>query len=78
MANTMADARRSLIRAREAAEKRILELEAERRELKASIKSLDAALKALERSKKPQQRKEPVEAHANDHLANSDSPAGNA
>ncbi len=78
MANTMADARRSLVRAREAAEKRIFELDVERREIKASLKSLDAALKALERSKKPQRRKQPDETPAGDHLADSDSPAGDA
>lgn len=59
MANKMADARRSLIRAKEAAEQRISEIEEERREIKASLKSLDAALKALGRSGKPHHRKEP-------------------
>ena len=47
MANKLADARRSLIRAQEAAQKRLKEIENERREIRASLKSLDAALKAL-------------------------------
>ena len=47
MANRLADAHRSLIRAAESAQKRLEELEDERREIKASLKSLDAALKAL-------------------------------
>jgi hypothetical protein len=47
MANKLTDARRSLIRAQEAAQKRLEEIERERREIKASLKSLDAALKAL-------------------------------
>jgi hypothetical protein len=47
MANKLTDARRSLIRAQEAAQKRLEEIENERREIKASLKSLDAALKAL-------------------------------
>ncbi len=49
MANKVADARRSLIRAQKSAKKRLAELENEIRETKASIKSLDAAMKALER-----------------------------
>jgi hypothetical protein len=47
MANKLTDARRSLIRAQEAAQKRLEEIERERREIKTSLKSLDAALKAL-------------------------------
>lgn len=47
MANKLADARRSLIRAQESAKKRLEELDNERREIRASLKSLDAALKAL-------------------------------
>ena len=50
MANKLADARRSLIRAQESAKKRLEELENERRQIKASLKSLGAALKALSRS----------------------------
>ena len=50
MANKLSDARRSLLRAKESATKRLAELENERREIKASLKSLDAALKALGRS----------------------------
>ena len=46
----LADARRSLIRAKDSAKKRLEELDIERREIKASLKSLDAALKALGRS----------------------------
>ena len=49
MANKLADARRSLIRAQESAKKRLEVLENESREIKASLKSLDAALKALGR-----------------------------
>jgi hypothetical protein len=47
MANKLADARRSLIRAKESAKQRLQEIENERREIRASLKSLDAALKAL-------------------------------
>ena len=50
MANKLADARRSLIRAQQSAKKRLEELENERREIKASLKSLAAALKALGKS----------------------------
>lgn len=50
MANNLTDARRSLTRAKEAAIKRLAELDAERHEVKASIKSLNAALKVLSRS----------------------------
>ncbi len=48
MAHKLNDARRSLVRAKEAAEARLLEIEHERREIKASLKSLDAAMKALD------------------------------
>ena len=48
MANKIADARRSVIRAKEAAKKRLQEIESERHEIKTSLKSLDAALKALD------------------------------
>ena len=47
MAHKLNDARRSLMRAKEAAEARLQEIEQERREIKASLKSLDAAMKAL-------------------------------
>ena len=47
MAHKLNDARRSLVRAKEAAEARLQEIEDERREIKASLKSLDAAMKAL-------------------------------
>lgn len=47
MANKMADARRSLVRAKESATHRLTEIDQERRDVRASIKSLDAALKAL-------------------------------
>lgn len=47
MAHKLNDARRSLVRAKEAAEARLQEIELERREIKASLKSLDAAMKAL-------------------------------
>jgi predicted ribosome quality control (RQC) complex YloA/Tae2 family protein len=58
MANKFADARRSLIRAKESAKQRLQEIENERREIKASMKSLEAALKALGRENQPQQRGE--------------------
>ena len=54
MANKLADARQSLIRARTAAEKRLQELDNERREIRASLKSLDAALRALGKSGRQQ------------------------
>ena len=41
------DARRSLLRAKESAKKRLQQLDEERREIKSSLKSLDLALKAL-------------------------------
>ena len=47
MANRLADARRSLNRAKEAAQRRLKEIESEQKELKASLKSLDAAIRAL-------------------------------
>lgn len=47
MADKLADARRSLQRAKEAATRRLTEIDVERKEIKASLKSLDAALKAL-------------------------------
>jgi len=50
MANNLTDARRSLTRAKESANKRLEELEIERQDVKASIKSLDAALKVLART----------------------------
>ena len=57
MANKLADARQSLLRAREAAQKRLQELDRERRETKASLKSLDAALAALDKSNQTQIRR---------------------
>ena len=53
MANNLNDARRSLERAKELANKRLIELDIERREIKSSLKSLDAALKVLDRSPAP-------------------------
>jgi len=49
MANKLSDVRRSLTRAKESAETRLLELDNERREIKSAVRSLDAALKALSR-----------------------------
>lgn len=60
MSYKLADARRSLVRAQEAAKKRLADLDAERREIKASIKSLDAALKALEKSSRKQVDRRPA------------------
>ena len=54
MANKIADARRSLIRAKESAEQRLIEIDQERREIRASLKSLDAAIKALNGSNRRQ------------------------
>ena len=54
MANKIADARRSLLRAKESAEQRLAEIDKERREIRASLKSLDAAMKALGGSYKTQ------------------------
>ena len=48
MAHKLNDALRSLVRAKEAAEARLQEIEHERREIKASLRSLDAAMKALD------------------------------
>ena len=59
MAHKLNDARRSLMRAKEAAEARLQEIENERREIKASLKSLAAAIKALNGPKtrtRPQSR----------------------
>jgi len=56
MANKLADARQSLLRAREAAQKRLEELDHERRETRASLKSLDAAIAALDKSSRRQTR----------------------
>ncbi len=50
MANNLTDARRSLTRAKESANKRLEELEIERQEVKVAIKSLNAALKVLART----------------------------
>jgi len=61
MTNKLNDARRSLVRAKEAAETRLIELENERRETKASIKSLETAIKALAAPpKKPAQQSGPA------------------
>lgn len=61
MANKLADARQSLLRAREAAQKRLEELDHERRETRASLKSLDAALAALDKSSRRQTRSRSVD-----------------
>jgi len=58
MANKFADARRSLLRAKEAAQARLQAIEHERREIKESLKSLDAALKALGRSNRTRQSRD--------------------
>ena len=70
MANKLADARRSLIRAQESAKKRLEELDNERRETKASLKSLDAALKALGKSNRERLSNRPT--------VNNDEPDGEA
>ena len=60
MANKLTDAHRSLVRAKEAAKKRLEELDDERREIRASIKSLEAALKALGRPNRRRATSHPV------------------
>lgn len=61
MTNKLNDARRSLVRAKEAAETRLIELESERRETKVSIRSLEAAIKALAvPAKKPAKQSSPA------------------
>lgn len=70
MANKLTDAHRSLVRAKEAAKKRLEELDDERHEIKASIKSLDAALKALGRPNRRRATSRPVvDVDDNDELA---------
>ena len=53
MANKLTDARRSLVRAKQAAQQRLEDLENEKREIKASLRSLEAALKALSKTGQP-------------------------
>ena len=60
MANKLTDAHRSLVRAKEAAKKRLEELDDERREIRASLKSLEAALKALSRQNRRRATSRPV------------------
>ena len=48
MSNQLSDAVRSLARAKDAAIKRLAEIDRERAELRKSLKSLDSALKALD------------------------------
>ena len=69
MAKHLSDARRSLLRAKEAANKRLEELEAERREVKASLKSLDAALKLFARSSTKEKVLPVAERDKNDSIA---------
>ena len=57
----LADARRSLVRAKEVALERIDKLEEERREIKATLKSLEAALRALDGpNQKPNRPRNPT------------------
>ena len=53
MANKLTDARRSLVRAKQAAQKRLEDLENEKREIKSSLRSLESALKALSKTTQP-------------------------
>ena len=70
MASKLTDAHRSLVRAKEAAKKRLEELDDERREIRASLKSLEAALKALGRSNRRRATSRPVvDVDDNDELA---------
>ena len=48
---------RSLLKAKESAEQRLRELDAERKELRASLKSLSSAIRALERDTKSDRHK---------------------
>ena len=64
----LADARRSLVRAKQVALERIDKLEEERREIKTTIKSLEAALRALDGSnaKSSRPRKSTTDANSNE------------
>lgn len=53
MANKMTDARRSLVRAKQAAQQRLDALEDEKAEIKGTLRCLEAALKALSKTKQP-------------------------
>ncbi|MEZ6121264.1 MAG: hypothetical protein R3C28_32505 [Pirellulaceae bacterium] len=52
MTGKLTEAQRSLVRARQAAQERLEQIDNERREIRASIKSLNAALKALTKPKR--------------------------
>ena len=64
MAHKLDDARRSLVRAKKAAQARLEQLGAERQEIKTSMKSLDAALRALGVSKTEEKLKRSVPSQA--------------
>ncbi len=68
MANKLTDARRSLVRAKQAAQQRLEDLENEKREIKASLRSLEAALKALSKTtqRKPSPKPEDEERYGPD------------
>ncbi|MCA9196007.1 MAG: hypothetical protein KDA87_00655 [Planctomycetales bacterium] len=60
MTGKLTEAQRSLVRARQAAQERLEQIDNERREIRASIRSLNAALKALT---KPKRRRRPTAAN---------------
>lgn len=61
MADKLSDARRSLEKAKESAQRRLTDIETERREIKASLKSLDAAIRALNGRKQASEKHTPDE-----------------
>ena len=71
MANKLPDAKQALIRAKDAAQVRLEELDAERREIKASIRSLTAALKALSKPSRQEPSKPAADSQPPRHNASS-------
>lgn len=71
MANKLSDAKQSLIRAQNAAQVRLEELDAERREIKASIRSLAAALKVLDKPNRREPKTQAAESSQSPHDATS-------
>ena len=79
MTGKLTEAQRSLVRARQAAQERLEQIDAERREIRASIRSLNAALKALtktKRQRRPTTAKElpPDAANSSEATTESDAP----
>ena len=76
VANKLTDARRSLVRAKQAAQQRLEDIENEKREIKASLRSLEAALKALSKTTRPKaatRQADEVPADSTDQETNPDS-----